>query len=608
MAKQQQQQQQQLGRCSLLLPVKRGLDVVEMIIRFETSNRWPDDPMAIMRIKTAFYIQLHTAFQNEFGDMSSSSAHDHIDVLFAGFCFRMRILYDREMAHRESLAKASAAAIMQQQQRGHYADDDGVVLAMEKAKIPARAFRRDLIARPKHHSLIRSFSLKHPTYGPACRIAKRWAAAHLFSSRAACSLEWMEAAAAAPEDEIGSQLGPKTIGPRASLQPLQRFPDEAIELIVAAVYVNSGSASLQSPASSLGGFIRFLDLLGTHPWKDEPLIVDVNDEMSLKDKSRAAAKFVERRGKGGDSGGAAMYIITKDDPESKMWTSESPSSELLRRITTYARASSNHLRKRCLFKSTAAAAGGENMHGDGVGGGGGDGGPRTRNPSQSSSSSLSSSYSFKEWKTIFKTPLESFDIFIMLDPVSLGPIASLTSITKMMGRKKKNNNNNNSKKTKREGGGGGGHDDGVEENKCLERALPGFDPVDFFVKDLQISVGKYLEIGYDIYGAYGGIVVAKWKNDSKTPRKFSVATAAHLCPVLRNDTPTTSGRKKRKRAADSAVVVTGKSKIVTSSDFVVPDVEGIIQTIKRIGAGIVQEVFIGYAAYLKATKSGKNKK
>eukprot|EP00466_Bigelowiella_natans_P001796 jgi/Bigna1/140563/aug1.57_g15271 len=323
------------------------------------------------------------------------------------------------MAHRESLAKASAAAIMQQQQRGHYADDDGVVLAMEKAKIPARAFRRDLIARPKHHSLIRSFSLKHPTYGPACRIAKRW----------------MEAAAAAPEDEIGSQLGPKTIGPRASLQPLQRFPDEAIELIVAA---------------------------------------------------------------------------------------------------------------------------------------------------------------------------ESFDIFIMLDPVSLGPIASLTSITKMMGRKKKKNNNNNSKKTKREGGGGGGHDDGVEENKCLERALPGFDPVDFFVKDLQISVGKYLEIGYDIYGAYGGIVVAKWKNDSKTPRKFSVATAAHLCPVLRNDTPTTSGRKKRKRAADSAVVVTGKSKIVTSSDFVVPDVEGIIQTIKRIG--IVQEVFIGYAAYLKATKSGKNKK
>merc|ERR1712146_176992 len=79
-------------------------------------------------------------------------------------------------------------------------------------------------------------------------------------------------------------------------------------------------------------------------------------------------------------------------------------------------------------------------------------------------------------------------------------------------------------------GNDGGYNEGTR-NKCLERALPGFDPVDLFVKDLQISLGKYLEIGYDIYGAYGGFVVAKWKHDSKTPRKFSVATAAHMSPI-----------------------------------------------------------------------------
>jgi len=45
-----------------------------------------------------------------------------------------------------------------------------------------------------------------------------------------------------------------------------------VELLAAAAFVPE--AGLPQPATRLAGFLRFLRLLGDHPWRERPLVVD----------------------------------------------------------------------------------------------------------------------------------------------------------------------------------------------------------------------------------------------------------------------------------------------------------------------------------------------
>ncbi|GAB5361505.1 hypothetical protein AAMO2058_000718800 [Amorphochlora amoebiformis] len=518
---------------------RTGAPIIELILRFEASNRWPDDVVAVSRIKTAFYIQIQNALATEYYDVSASTAHDHVDAIFMGFCFRMRILYEREIAHRRTLAAAAAALA---RRRGES------LPKIFDVKAPAAAFIRDLIARPRHHALVRGFHLKFPTYGSACRLAKRWAAAHLFLSPSPCSLKWHNAAAAAPEEEGESALG-SLVGPRASaLRPLARFPEEAIELIVAAAYAHPGPHD--PPGSPLSGFLRFLQLLASHPWAEEPLFADLNDQMPASARSRALSRFMERRGTAGGGGGPPMYLITPEDPESEVWTGHTPDLRLLRRIQSYANASKDHL-EACIAGAGELGATGKKA--------------------------------IAIWKTTFATPMENFDIFITVRRSALPDLAPLISLAPLSvrssGKRKKKN---------------GFEEIDASENPCLERALPGVDPMALLVRDLQASLGDFLEFSYDIYGATGGIMVAEWREGAKLPKQLTVATSPHSMPYnsTEGEAKGTSS-KKRKR----------------SEGYVVPNTEQIVATIKRLGEGVVECVFNGYNEFLKAkqnaTKSRK---
>lgn len=69
---------------------RRGAEVVDVVIRFETSSQWPDDVTAVSRIKTAFYIQIHNALATMHGrhilrPFHHSSVHSYNFVLLL-FC------------------------------------------------------------------------------------------------------------------------------------------------------------------------------------------------------------------------------------------------------------------------------------------------------------------------------------------------------------------------------------------------------------------------------------------------------------------------------------------------------------------------------------------
>ena len=95
------------------------------------------------------------------------------------------------------------------------------------------AAERHLICGAAHAGVIATVNLRFPAYGPATQVAKRWIAAHMLSLH---------------------------------------FNGEVIELLMAYLFLHPGA--FEPPTSREVAFVRFLDLLASHPWNVLPLFVD----------------------------------------------------------------------------------------------------------------------------------------------------------------------------------------------------------------------------------------------------------------------------------------------------------------------------------------------
>ena len=99
------------------------------------------------------------------------------------------------------------------------------------------------------HTYIRTYihtcrlQQQYPAFAPGVRLCKRWVSAHLLSPR--CHLS-----------------------------------EEAVELMVAHLFLRPASGGGVAPGFHTVVLLRFLSLLATHDWASEPLVVDPNNELS----------------------------------------------------------------------------------------------------------------------------------------------------------------------------------------------------------------------------------------------------------------------------------------------------------------------------------------
>ena len=138
------------------------------------------------------------------------------------------------------------------------------------------------------------------------------------------------------------------------------FPVEAIELLVAKVFTDP--APLETPGSVLAGFLRFLQLLSSHDFGKQPLIVDPQGHLSAEDYESIHKHFEAVRGDDHRKG-PPMYLISPyDRKDSKRlnegnlrdffvptFTQLNPEQVILARAVALAKRSYSHL----LFCMTA---------------------------------------------------------------------------------------------------------------------------------------------------------------------------------------------------------------------------------------------------------------
>uniref|UniRef100_A0A672TEP1 Nucleolar protein 6 n=1 Tax=Strigops habroptila TaxID=2489341 RepID=A0A672TEP1_STRHB len=259
----------------LLLPAEEKpcpayITPLKMICHMEGSGQWPQDKDAIKRIKAAFHLQLAELLQQHH-QLVCRPAVTHTDVYKDGYVFRLQVAY-----HREPLILKEVVT------------PEGMLKYQDTEE--SQQLELEIQHLPYLTSSLHGLQQQHPVFGSTCRLAKRWVSAQLLSDN---------------------------------------MSEECVDLLVAFLFLHP--APFTPPSSPQVGFLRFLDLLATFDWKNNPLIVNLNAGLTDADCTEIKNKFVASR-----SRLPVMFIATPKDQWSSMWTQEQPSAQILQRLIVLA--------------------------------------------------------------------------------------------------------------------------------------------------------------------------------------------------------------------------------------------------------------------------------
>ncbi|XP_031592054.2 nucleolar protein 6 [Oreochromis aureus] len=239
---------------------------ITVICHMEGSGKWPHDRLAIQHIRAAFHIQLGELLRKHH-NYTCRPCPTHLDVWKDGLVFRIQVAYHREpQVLRESLTA------------------EGLLVVRDNDE--AQALEMATIHKPLLTSTLHGLQQQHPCFGAACRLLKRWLSAQLFS------------------DDI---------------------TEDTADLLVASLFLQP--APFTAPSSPQVAFLRFLHLLSSFDWRNNPLIVNLNNQLTAVDYTEIKNGFMATR-----ESLPVMFIATPKDKKLSMWTKRSPSIQMLQRV------------------------------------------------------------------------------------------------------------------------------------------------------------------------------------------------------------------------------------------------------------------------------------
>ena len=172
--------------------VAKHARAIDVLLRFETSGRWPDSVDGIERMKSAFYVNIAESLERDFkGEQRCVVYEDHVDVLYNGYPFRVEIKHDRVIGLLDGsiqpnvLAQRASEAVANKQSK------------LRKTKPPtvlAQDLHRKTVRLPVLHSQIQALHTSIGDNGgarvmsPVVRLAKLWVAGK-FCERCVAILE-----------------------------------------------------------------------------------------------------------------------------------------------------------------------------------------------------------------------------------------------------------------------------------------------------------------------------------------------------------------------------------------------------------------------------------
>ncbi|KAB0392685.1 hypothetical protein E2I00_019301, partial [Balaenoptera physalus] len=251
-------------------PCPAYVEPMTVVCHLEGSGQWPQDAEAIRRVRAAFQLRLAELLTQQHGLQCRASA-THTDVLKDGFVFRIRVAYQREPQILREMRSPEGIISLR---------DTPASLRLE----------RDTRQLPLLTSTLHGLQQQHSAFSGVARLAKRWVRAQLLS---------------------------------------EELTDECLDLVAAALFLHP--EPFTPPSSPQVGFLRFLFLISTFDWKNNPLIVNLNNELTAEEQVEIRSVFLATRTKL-----PVMVIITPQDRKSSVWTQDGPSPQILHQLVVLA--------------------------------------------------------------------------------------------------------------------------------------------------------------------------------------------------------------------------------------------------------------------------------
>ncbi|XP_034548589.1 nucleolar protein 6 [Notolabrus celidotus] len=251
-------------------PCPAYITPITVICHMEGSGKWPHDRLAIRHLRAAFHIRLGELLKKNH-NYTCRPCPTHLDVCKDGFVFRIHVAYHREpQVLRESV------------------NAEGLSVVRDKEE--AQALEMSTIHKPLLTSTLHGLQQQHQCFGAVCRLAKRWLGAQLFS-----------------ED----------------------LTEDTADLLVASLFLRP--APFTPPGSPQVGFLRFLHLLSSFDWRNSPLVVNLNNQITAADYTEIKNDFMASR-----ESLPVMFIATPKDKKLSLWTKRAPTVQMLQRVVMMA--------------------------------------------------------------------------------------------------------------------------------------------------------------------------------------------------------------------------------------------------------------------------------
>ncbi|CUA70802.1 U3 small nucleolar RNA-associated protein 22 [Rhizoctonia solani] len=284
-----------LGRYPTLPDSIRYIPPMDVVLQLEKSARWPDDLVAIQKLKLAFFVGIADGLRAQDPKIQTAVALDsdatEVDirdncslevVTPSGFAFRLRIYHDREKTLLDGMMESSPGA-----------------------KDALRLHQTRFIHMPRHHAAVAALSHRFPSYAPTVRLVVRWLGAHLV---------------------------------------LPHISHELIELVVAREFLKPG----RSPTSVPTAFARVVQTLVEWRWREEPLVVPLFsalDEQGSKDYKKLVKDAEDAcralRREDPTLGRGAWVVSTEEDVQGLRWPGPKP--VVAARVQQIAKATLEHV-------------------------------------------------------------------------------------------------------------------------------------------------------------------------------------------------------------------------------------------------------------------------
>ncbi len=266
--------------------------MTDVVVQFEGSGRWPDDLEAIQRTKIALLLKMGELLRHSMKGVESrlgleKEAHTTLNAAFLdiihanGSVFRLRIHNEKEQALNERRLKDKTLSPR---------DRDEAVMALAE-------YKRSFVQASSHTQSVRILCTRLPLLSQTMRLVKRWFGSHLLSLH---------------------------------------FSEELIELLTVRTFVQP--YPWQAPSSVHTGFLRTLLFLSRWDWRVEPLIVNINGELSSQDVEGITTRFEAWRKIDPGMNRVVLLAASNLDLDGVTWTQTGPSKVVATRMTALARA------------------------------------------------------------------------------------------------------------------------------------------------------------------------------------------------------------------------------------------------------------------------------